>query len=191
MVEDRLSLAGEGTRPRYEPRSMPIEDIIVTATGKVPGSSGRKIRDRRGEVLVQSGSIKPIVSALKDVGMDHFVALTCVDLIKEGRFGLVYHLWSYGSKVHIYVRTDVDRENPSIDTVFDIYRPAITYEREVKEMFGVDFPGNPRLTQFILEDWEGIPPMRKDFDSISFVQDKYDMKVRDRKSIPPGLGGGK
>ena len=53
-----------------------------------------------------------------------------------------------------------------------------------------DFPGNPRLTQFILEDWDGPPPMRKDFDSISYSRETYDMKVRYEKALPPGLGKG-
>jgi NADH-quinone oxidoreductase subunit C len=191
MVEDDLALAGKGTKTSYKPGSLPPETIIANATGKVPGSKGMMIRDRRGEITVDKDMIRPMMASLKDAGMDHFVALTCIDLIEEGKFELVYNLWSYGSRVIIHVRTEVDRDAPTIETVYDIYRPSITYEREIKEMFGVDFPGNPRLTQFILEDWEGIPPMRKDFDSISYVQEKYDIKVRDRKSVPPGLGGGK
>ena len=179
-MKDDLSLAGKGTQPRYRTRNIPLEEALLQAVEKVMGSSSKVIRARRGEVIVDKGSIRPILSALKDSGLDHFVALTCIDLIKEGKFGLVYHLWSYGSRSHVFVRTKVDRKAPSIDSVYDIYRPAITYEREIKEMFGVDFPGNPRLTQFILEDWEGIPPMRKDFDLRGYAKETFAVQEKAR-----------
>ncbi|WP_416208189.1 NADH-quinone oxidoreductase subunit C [Halomonas sp.] len=34
-------------------------------------------------------------------------------------------------------------------------------QRELKEMFGIDFPGSPRVDEpFVLESWDDIPPMR-------------------------------
>ena len=83
------------------------------------------------------------------------------------------------------MKTTIDREKAIMDSVVEVFRPVITYEREIKEMFGVDFPSNPRLTDFILEDWQGPPPMRKDFDSIQYVQDTFDMEVRHPKGLPP------
>jgi len=40
-------------------------------------------------------------------------------------------------------------------------------------MYGVHFEGNPRLTPFLLDHWQGPPPMRRDFDTRKYVQDAF------------------
>ena len=63
------------------------------------------------------------------------------------------------------VKVKLDRENPVIDTVSDRWRTAEFHEREVYELFGVNFQGHPDLRLLILPDgWEGKNPLRKDFD---------------------------
>ncbi|MDC0559151.1 NADH-quinone oxidoreductase subunit C, partial [Candidatus Izimaplasma bacterium] len=67
--------------------------------------------------------------------------------------------------VYIQIRTRIDRENPSMDSILPIYPGCKYYEREVHEMFGVKFPGNPDYhKQLVLEAWDDMPPLRKDFD---------------------------
>jgi NADH-quinone oxidoreductase subunit C len=48
-----------------------------------------------------------------------------------------------------------------------------TYEREFKEMYGIEFEGLEAPDEFILEDWDGPPPMRRDFDTAAFAKDVY------------------
>ena len=55
----------------------------------------------------------------------------------------------------------------------DIWRHANTYEREIREMFGIDFPGLVANKEFILEDWQDMPPMRRDFKTKEYVDDHY------------------
>jgi len=187
MVEDSYDLTKrkDERSGEYVPEDIPAERAADEVLKKVPGAESRKRKDGRVELNVPSTSIRSVMSEFRRMGYDHFVALTCIDLIKEDMFEMVYHLWSYGARTHVYVKTNIPREDPSIESVVEVFRTAVTYEREIKEMFGVDFPGNQRLTQFILEDWEGPPPMRKDFDSIRYVQDKFDIKVRNPKGLPP------
>ena len=46
-----------------------------------------------------------------------------------------------------------------------IYPGSKYYEREAFEYFGIRFPGNPDFEKpLILEDWDDMPPLRKDFD---------------------------
>ena len=53
---------------------------------------------------------------------------------------------------------------PVIETVCDIWRTAEFHEREVFELFGVDFKNHPDLRKLILpDDWVGYP-LRKDYD---------------------------
>ncbi|MGA1822393.1 MAG: NADH-quinone oxidoreductase subunit C [Thermoplasmatota archaeon] len=194
MAEDTFSHTKikDEHREVYIPGKIGMEEAVNTAGKAAKMAQTAILSSRRSEIRIDGKWLRPVLTSLKSSGFDHFSALSCVDLIDEDRFELVYHLWSYGTRGLVMVKIQVDRNDPSIGTVYDIFRPAITYEREIHEMFGVDFPDNPRLTEFILEDWEGPPPMRKDFDSIEYVQDKYGMEVRNPKSLPPKRkkGGG-
>jgi len=133
-------------------------------------------RERRLELFVKSQHILPTLSFLKSYGFIHLSVISCVDWIDKKEFELVYNLWSYKEKVTILVKTRMARNKPVMDSVIPVYKIAETYEREIHEMFGVDFPGNPNLTPFILEDWSGPPPMRKDFNTRKYVEQKYGMK---------------
>jgi len=189
MVEDTLDHT-KGMDPlkgEYKPGTIKLEEALVRIGKLVPGAETAVRRARRGIVKVTPDMKDLVLKGLKEMGFDHFVAVTCIDWPEEKRMELVYHLWSYGTKGIIMVETDIDRDMPSIGTAVPIFRPAITYEREIHEMFGVDFPGNPRLTQFILEDWEGPPPMRKDFNSLMYSVERFGLKIRYPKSLPPHL----
>ena len=54
---------------------------------------------------------------------------------------------------------------------------AATYQRELREMFGIDFPGSPRIEEeFILEGWNDIPPYRRDFDTLKYAEASYNQR---------------
>jgi NADH:ubiquinone oxidoreductase subunit C len=94
---------------------------------------------------------------------DYLFCLTCIDW--KTHLTMVYHLTSTKHRQAIVVKAKLDRNSPEIGTVSDIWRTAEFHEREVFEMFGVNFTGHPDLRLLILPDgWEGRNPMRKDFD---------------------------
>ncbi len=89
--------------------------------------------------------------------------LTCIDW--KTHLTMVYHLRSTVFHHNIVVKAKLDREKPEIETVSHIWRTAEFHEREVYEMFGVDFLHHPDLRLLILPDgWERKNPMRKDFE---------------------------
>ncbi|MEO5948407.1 MAG: NADH-quinone oxidoreductase subunit C [Chitinophagaceae bacterium] len=96
--------------------------------------------------------------------------LTCIDW--KTHLTMVYHLRSTIFHNNIVVKAKLDREKPEIETVSHIWRTAEFHEREVYEMFGVDFLNHPDLRLLILPDgWEGKNPMRKDFeDPINMIR---------------------
>jgi NADH-quinone oxidoreductase subunit C len=185
MKTDSLSYTDDRGK---KPVIVSAEEALRYLEPEIPGIDHEKMTDRRWKAKIEPLKVRTALSILKEKGYDHFVALSCVDHLKDDEMELVYHLWSYGSKDLIMISTRVPRDLPVMESVHEIFRPAITYEREIHEMFGVDFPGNPRLTAFILEEWDGPPPMRKDFDSIAFSQEEYGTRIRNPKSLPPGMG---
>jgi NADH-quinone oxidoreductase subunit C len=94
---------------------------------------------------------------------DYLFCLTCIDW--KTHLTMVYHLESTQYRHVVVIKSKLDREKPEIETVSHIWRTADFHEREVYEMFGVNFLNHPDLRLLILPDgWEGKNPMRKDFE---------------------------
>jgi len=101
---------------------------------------------------------------------DYLFCLTCIDW--KTHLTMVYHLSSTTHRHNIVIKSKLDRSNPEIETVSHIWRTAEFHEREVYEMFGVNFLNHPDLRLLILPDgWEGKNPLRKDFeDPINMIR---------------------
>lgn len=101
---------------------------------------------------------------------DHLFCLTCIDF--KINLTMVYHLNSTKFRHNIVVRSVLNNDNPEIESVSHIWKTANFHEREVYEMFGVNFLNHPDLRLLILPDgWEGKNPMRKDFeDPINMIK---------------------
>ncbi|MBL8007593.1 MAG: NADH-quinone oxidoreductase subunit C [Ignavibacteria bacterium] len=98
----------------------------------------------------------------KNTLFDYLYCLTGVDWISN--FQVVYHLESTVHNHRIVLKAKItDRENPSVDTVSDIWKTAEFHEREVYDLFGIKFNNHPDLRRILLEeDWKGYP-LRKDY----------------------------
>ena len=101
---------------------------------------------------------------------DYLFCLTCIDW--KTHLTMVYHMSSTKFRHNIVVKANLDLANPAIETVSHIWQTANFHEREVYEMFGVQFLHHPDLRLLILPDgWEGKNPMRKDFeDPINMIK---------------------
>lgn len=118
--------------------------------------------------------VHAVLSYLRSMGWRQLSILTCVDWIDEGEFQLVYLIFNWDNPIRVQVRTRIDRNNPKWTTITNIYPGAKYYERDVHEFFGVEFEGNPdSYKQLFLENWDDMPPMRKDFDSKAYSDKKY------------------
>lgn len=92
---------------------------------------------------------------------DYIMSFTAVDW--PDRFDMVYHLYSISLKHYVTIKVKLDRETPVVASVSPIWKAANWQEREVYDMFGIDFQGHPDLTRILLEPhWEGYP-LRKDY----------------------------
>ena len=97
------------------------------------------------------------------LSFDYLFCLTCIDW--KTHLTMVYHLESTASRHNIVVKVKLDAVKPEVDTVSDIWQTANFHEREVYELFGVNFLNHPDLRLLILPDgWENKNPLRKDFE---------------------------
>ena len=144
-----------------------IKQIFHTAQVEV-GTDGRV------DVELRKDLIHPFLSHAKTyLKFGHMSHMSVVDWLEDNELELVWILWSYEEKIQLFARTRIPRENPSFITTQKLWRQAHTYEREFHELYGVDYEGHNELTDFVLEDWDGPPPMRRDFDTVAFVNERF------------------
>ncbi|HMH21956.1 MAG TPA: NADH-quinone oxidoreductase subunit C [Puia sp.] len=94
--------------------------------------------------------------------LDYLFCLSCVDW--KTHFTMVYHLESTLYRHTLVVKSRLDRNNPEISTVSDIWRTAEFHEREAYDLFGVKFTDHPDLRRlFMTDEWIGWP-LRKDYE---------------------------
>ncbi len=134
-----------------------------------------KQRDNLSFITVSKEEAISLITYLRDIkGYQHMVLLTAADWIEDDQFQLTYLLNNPTEKIDLGVRVFISRENASMETAHHLWEQAATYQRELKEMFGIDFPGSPGVDKpFILEGWEDIPPYRRDFDTKQYSEDTY------------------
>ncbi|MBC7827385.1 MAG: NADH-quinone oxidoreductase subunit C [Chitinophagaceae bacterium] len=97
-----------------------------------------------------------------DLDFDFLFCVTGVDW--KTHLSIVYHLTSTTQRHTIVVKSKLDRNNPEIETVSDIWRTAEFHEREAYDLFGIKFTHHPDLRRlFMTEEWKGWP-LRKDYE---------------------------
>jgi NADH-quinone oxidoreductase subunit C len=120
----------------------------------------------------------PLITYLKQVeGYGHLVFFTAVDKIEDNKIELLYMLHNYWTNHDLGVTVEIERtpeEQKSMDSIHHLWPAAQTYQQELREMYGVDFPGSPRLHEnFALEGWDGPPPMLRDFDTKEYSEKTF------------------
>ena len=115
-------------------------------------------------ITVVSENIVAACQAVKAAGYNFFEDLTAVDWYpQEPRFQLSYHIVSHTLKQRIRVAVQLGSIDPTVSSITSVWPSANFYEREVFDLFGINFPGHPRLTRIMMpENWEGHP-LRKDY----------------------------
>ena len=123
-------------------------------------------------INVQPAQLHQLMTQLKSDDKTSFDYLFCLSGMDWGKeLGVVYHLKSTTHRHTIVVKVNSeDRENPTFDTVSNIWATADFHEREVFDFFGIKFNNHPNLKRlFLTEDWDGFP-LRKDYvDEINMI----------------------
>ncbi len=153
------------------------EDLKKVIERGVDAAAVVQAKGRLAVTVSKAEAVSALI-LLKARGFEHLSGISCTDWLEQGEFELVYHLWSYTEKIHVMLKTRLPRQEPQIVTASPVFRHAQTYEREIHEMYGVYFEGNPRLTPLLLDHWQGPPPMRRDFDTRGYVKDKFEAEER-------------
>jgi NADH-quinone oxidoreductase subunit C len=116
------------------------------------------------------------VKSLADEGYAMCIDLTCVDYLElpgrhlgddaeaPQRFEVVVNLLDLRQRRRVRLRVQVPADDAVLPTLFDVHPGTEAMEREVFDMFGIEFSDHPDLTRILMpEDWVGHP-LRKDYE---------------------------
>ncbi|MFC1563808.1 NADH-quinone oxidoreductase subunit C [candidate division KSB1 bacterium] len=130
-----------------------------------------RIEEFRDEMtlVVRKNDILDIMKYLKEsreTAFDFLVDVAGVDYLKykgDERFAVVYHLYSYTYMTRLRIRAWVPEDDLNISSMMSLWKTADWQEREIFEMFGINFEGHPDLRKLLLpDDFNGFP-LRKDY----------------------------
>jgi NADH:ubiquinone oxidoreductase subunit C len=114
-------------------------------------------------------NIKDVAMFCRDsLGFDHNDIVSGTDWIAKSEIEVIYFLENISrpgmEDIVLAIAERTNRDAPSVPTLIEIWPGVVYQERETHEMLGVVFQGHPNLNKLLLpEDWNDIPPLRKDY----------------------------
>ncbi len=129
--------------------------------------STSEFRDNR-RLVVPAAKLFEAASALKtEFGFDMLVDVTAVDYLEydgaTDRFGVIYPLLNTVTGERVVLKTYVNDLDPTLPSVYSLWKGADWMEREVFDMFGIKFEGHPDLRRILMPDEFTAYPLRKDY----------------------------
>jgi NADH-quinone oxidoreductase subunit C len=134
-------------------------------------------------LVAETAAVIPIIEYLKlEQGFDYLVDITAVDWPdKPERFDLVWILYSFERNERIRIKARIKDGDKAV-TCTGVHLTADWLEREVYDMFGIEFEGHPNMTRILMPDgWSGFP-LRKD----KSIVDMDNRWVRENLGIESG-----
>jgi NADH-quinone oxidoreductase subunit C len=116
-------------------------------------------------VFIDPARAREVLGWLKDrEGYDLLLDVTAVDFGGNRPIQVVYQLWSVPNRRALRVKAELPLDALEIDSVVPLWNSANWLEREVYDLFGVDFTGHPDLRRILMpENYAEGHPLRKDF----------------------------
>lgn len=111
-----------------------------------------------------------VAKYLRKHGFRRLLTVSAVDWIERGNLEIYFLVHKLDGNVYVKVAAEILRDNPLIPSLSELWPNAAMHERETWELFGIFFEGNRILKPLFLEDWNGPPPFRKDFDWRKYVE---------------------
>jgi len=159
-----------------------MEDFAKTLEEKLLTFKATGFNHVMGEYLticqIPKTEFKQAIKAIKNDESLAFQSITDLSASDypdhEKRFEVIYNFLSMSLNRRLIIKVEID-DKEEIDSISDIFSAAIWYEREVWDMFGIKFTGNPDLRR-ILTDYGFVGhPLRKDFPLTGYKEVRYDL----------------
>lgn len=112
--------------------------MLDEVLGELEGARIRHKGARRIRVDIEADALPTLLQLLKGkAGYLHLSAISCVDWPDSDEFELIYHLWSYETRILVSAHTRIGRQGGRYISVYDLFVPAGFFERDIYEMYGL------------------------------------------------------
>jgi len=157
--------------PRIAPREGILDEVKAAIGGAFIDAKHAAYED---SITVARASIVDVLRTLRDqFEYQQLMEIAGVDYTQRAeRFDVVYHLLSVtkNHRIRVRVMTDEDKAVPSVTGLWPV---AGWLEREVFDLYGVIFEGNPDLRRILTDYGFRGHPFRKDFPLSGYVEMRY------------------
>jgi NADH-quinone oxidoreductase subunit C len=118
---------------------------------------------RRITISIRPDALPDIAGYLFKSEEFRFIIASALHTMKG--FEIHYHFSKDSSGLILNIHVILDKDNPQIESLSNMFNASNWIEREIHELFGIDFRNHPNQEKLISEgNWaEGVYPLRKDF----------------------------
>ncbi|MBI5352712.1 MAG: NADH-quinone oxidoreductase subunit C [Chloroflexi bacterium] len=159
---------------------------IVKAVQEKFGATFEEFRDEV-HLFVKPEQIVEALTLMRDEqNFELLSALTAVDYYPQEapRFHVIYQLTSVAKNLSVQIRMPVNGSSPKVPTMTGVYSVGVWRERELLDMFGIEFEGHPDPRRILSpEDMEGHP-LRKDF-PLGYEEPQFTFNFDEIGSLKP------
>ena len=145
---------------------MQRSDLISLLAQRLPDAAVRIEEMPNNDIMLQveRQDFIAVVTILKKDRELGFNALTNQLGVDYGdRFAVICNLYSFAIDNKLTVKVFLEKEDPEIDSIEQLFRGANWFERETYDLLGIRFKGHGNLERLLLPaDWDGHP-LRKDY----------------------------
>jgi NADH-quinone oxidoreductase subunit C len=145
-------------------------DATLTKLRERLGADGFTTSEFRDNfrVVVAPPQLRQTLECLKDAcGFDMLIDVTAVDYLHypdaRDRFGVVHALLNTTTGERLYVKTYLNEPDLTLPSAVPLWKGADWLEREVYDMFGIEFEGHPDLRRILMPEEFTAFPLRKDY----------------------------
>jgi NADH-quinone oxidoreductase subunit C len=143
-----------------------VKELLTTKFG-VDAFPMSDFRENR-RVVVPAAKLFDVMTVLKnDGGFDYLVDVTGIDYLHypnaTDRYHVVYSLANTETGKRVFVKVALNDPDPKVASVYPLWKGADWMEREVFDMFGIDFIGHPDLRRILMPEGFESFPLRKDY----------------------------
>jgi NADH-quinone oxidoreductase subunit C len=156
------------------PRVLEENQVDIEQLKQKLGSHAQAVDVEFKQTVIKTdrANITKVLEILKtdpDLKFGMLCDITAVDHMRrpdfdpERRYTVIHIVYSVENRKRVRVETDVPEGDARIPTAFPTYLGAKWTEREVYDMFGIEFQGHPQLERVLMPDYYEHYPLRKDY----------------------------
>ena len=137
-----------------------LKEMFGEAVGALSETKGDRFVVVKGEKIVE---VCRFLKSTVGLEFDYCQDITAIDWPARKVIEVVYHVYSLVHRHGLVVKVETDRDKPTIGTGEGVWKAATWLEREIYDLFGVNFEGHSDLRRILMpDDWVGHP-LRKDY----------------------------